>query len=99
MCRLLHPEGSSVYLTTPNSPNPLYKPHTLLNTLLNAWTGCSIQDELFASFQQLLDAADKSGNKYDRCASRVLRHCVELSNRELYCFNNKYDLLRCKRVP
>lgn len=28
--------------------------------------GCSIQDELFASFEQLLDLAKKRGSTYDR---------------------------------
>ena len=29
------------------------------------YAGCSIQDELFASFQQLLTLADRKGSKYD----------------------------------
>ena len=29
--------------------------------------GCSIQDELFGSFEQLLALADEKGAKYDRC--------------------------------
>ena len=28
--------------------------------------GCSIQDELFGSFEQLLTLADKKGSTYDR---------------------------------
>ncbi|KAK9819758.1 hypothetical protein WJX72_002032 [[Myrmecia] bisecta] len=34
--------------------------------LANGCACCSIQDELFASFQQLLDMADKRGSTYDR---------------------------------
>ncbi len=29
--------------------------------------GCSIQDELFASFEQLIQLADKRGLPFDRC--------------------------------
>ena len=29
--------------------------------------GCSLQDELFASFEQLLALADEKGTTYDRC--------------------------------
>ena len=38
---------------------------TLRHTLLTA--GCSIQDELFGSFEQLLALADEKGTTYDRC--------------------------------
>ena len=34
--------------------------------------GCSIQDELFASFEQLLALADRKGITYDRCARAQL---------------------------
>lgn len=34
--------------------------------LANGCACCSLQDELFSSFQQLLDLADKNGSKYDR---------------------------------
>ena len=37
---------------------------TLRHTLLTA--GCSIQDELFGSFEQLLALADEKGATYDR---------------------------------
>lgn len=34
--------------------------------------GCSIADELFVSFQQLLTLADRKGVKYDRYAYMLL---------------------------
>ena len=39
--------------------------------------GCSIQDELFASFEQLLALADQNGTTYDRYAAifRTLTAC------------------------
>lgn len=33
--------------------------------------GCNIQDELFASFENLIALADKRGSSYDRCAERA----------------------------
>jgi hypothetical protein len=31
--------------------------------------GCNLQDELFASFEQIMALADKRGEPYARCAS------------------------------
>ena len=44
-----------------------------LQPYLSLWlfaVGCSIADELFTSFQQLLTLADRKGVKYDRCATK-----------------------------
>ena len=53
---------------------------TLRHTLLTA--GCSIQDELFGSFEQLLALADEKGATYDRfvllCVA-VLRYTTSFS--------------------
>ena len=51
---------------------------TLRHTSLTA--GCSIQDELFGSFEQLLALADEKGATYDRCA---LQHAAVLSCQSL----------------
>lgn len=40
------------------APHPVSEPPMV-------FTGCSIQDELFASFEQLLTLADRKGSKYD----------------------------------
>ena len=36
-------------------------------------SGCSVQDELFASFQQLLDLMDSRGTRFDRWAIKYAR--------------------------
>lgn len=37
--------------------------------------GCSIQDELFGSFEQLLALADEKGTTYDRYSPLLVLHC------------------------
>ncbi len=44
--------------------------------ILSLSAGCSIADELFTSFEQLLTLADRKGVKYDRCAHSVTNLCV-----------------------
>jgi hypothetical protein len=62
--RLLKPPQDSMLISTDMQELIPFGTHELTSSV--APIGCSIQDELFASFEELLGLADKRGSTYDR---------------------------------